>query len=78
MGQPAKVLGNIEIFQSDFDIVMEYTFMNAHRKSVLCDQLFVEGLEVFQDTVELLWPTAKAHDCRKLAKHLYQQRRFAH
>lgn len=78
MGLPLHARDVLEPEQRDFDIVAEYQFLSAQRQSVLCEQLFLKSQDVFQDTVELLWPHAAERDGLKLAKHLYLLKRHAH
>ena len=78
MALPLNAANFLEKEQTAFDIVVEYQFLSAQRQSVLCDHLFMESHDIFQDTVELLWPHAKERDALKLAKHLYLLKRRAH
>lgn len=54
-----------------FQIIEEFSALSPRRKVLLCDHLFSEGRQAFYNTVELMWPEAKAADAKRLEKFLY-------
>lgn len=54
-----------------FQIIEEFSALSPRRKVLLCDHLFAEGRQAFYNTVELMWPEAKAADAKRLEKFLY-------
>ncbi len=56
--------------QQPFSIIEEFAALSAKRKVLLCDHLFTEGRETFQNTVKLLWPEAAPLDLKKLESFL--------
>ena len=61
-----------------FSIVEEFSELTPRRKVLLCDHLFTEGRQAFYNTVELLWPQAKAEDAKKLEQFLYSLKNRMH
>ncbi len=68
----------LEQAQQPFNIVQEFAALSAKRKVLLCDHLFAEGRQAFQNTVRLLWPEAGSGDMKKLEKFLFLLRKTAH
>ena len=56
--------------EQPFNIIEEFAALSPKRKILLCDHLFIEGRDVYQKTVALLWPEARLHDMKKLEKFL--------
>ena len=63
--------------QQPFSIIEEFATLIAKRKVLLCDHLFIEGFETFQNTVKLLWPEATLLDVKKLESFLVLLRKTA-
>ncbi len=66
-----SVLRDMADLGSDFDIIQEFSKLSPRRKVLLCDHLFLEGQQVFYNTVEILWADAKRDDMKRLEKFLY-------
>lgn len=64
--------------EQPFSIIEEFAALSPKRKVLLCDHLFTEGRDVFQNTAILLWPEARLHDIRKLEKFLHLLKRTGH
>ena len=64
--------------EEPFNIIEEFAVLNAKRKILLCDHLFVEGHQTFAKTVQLLWGEASQKDIQKLEKFLHLLKRTAH
>lgn len=64
--------------EQPFSIIEEFAALSPKRKILLCDHLFIEGRDVFQKTVSLLWPEARLHDMKKLEKFLELLKRTSH
>lgn len=62
--------GKTQAVKRNFYIIEEFSALTARRKSLLCDQLFCEGYEVFERTVQLLWPGSSPEDTEKLANFM--------
>ena len=56
--------------EQPFNIIEEFAALSPKRKVLLCDHLFIEGRDTFQNTVKLLWSEAGSKDIRKLEKFL--------
>ena len=68
----------VEGGSKDFNVIEEFSSLTPRRKVLLCDHLFTEGRQAFYNTVELLWPEAKAADARRLEKFLYSLKNRSH
>lgn len=64
--------------QQPFNIIEEFAALTPKRKVSICDRLFVEGREAYQNTVQLLWPEASAQDMKKLENFLILLKKTAH
>ncbi len=78
MQMHATVQDLLKKAEMPFNIIEEFSALNPKRKVLLCDHLFVEGRETFQNTVLLLWPEADPKDIRKLEKFLILLKKSAH
>jgi hypothetical protein len=61
-----------------FNVIEEFAALSPKRKMSLCDRLFVEGRDAFQNTVKLFWPQATAQDFKKLENFLLLLKNTAH
>ena len=68
----------LESAEQPFDIIEEFAALQPKRKILLCDHLFMEGMQTFQNTVRILWPEADELDIRKLVQFLKALKRAAH
>lgn len=60
------------------NIIEEFAALSPQRKVLLCDHLFSDGFDTFENTVKLLWPEAKEQDIKKLEKFLILLKKTAH
>ena len=56
--------------QQSFSIIEEYVTLNSNRKTLLCDNLFLESFSRFQNMAKTIWPDANGNDIKKLEKFL--------
>jgi len=63
--------------QNPLNIIEEYAALSPKRKVLLCDTLFIESKNDFQNMVRLLWPEARIKDMKKLEKFLFLIRKSA-
>ena len=68
----------LSVSEQSFNIIEEFAALSPKRKVLLCDHLFAEGRETFQNTISLLWPEAKPKDMKKLEKFLILLKKTAH
>jgi hypothetical protein len=59
------------------NIIEEFAALSAKRKILLCDSLFAEGKNAFENAVRLLWPEASVQDMKKLESFLALLRQTA-
>ena len=64
--------------EQPFNIIEEFAALSPKRKVLLCDHLFTEGRDIFQNTINLLWPEARLHDMKKLEKFLNLLKKTSH
>jgi len=58
--------------KSGFDVVTEFAKLDGARKIALFDHMN-GSTKTFYNTVTMLWPQAKAQDCKKLERFLVQR-----
>lgn len=63
--------------EQPFNIIEEFADLNARRKIILCDHLFLEGYNTFEETVKTLWRQATQKDVKKLETFLYLLKKAA-
>tara|TARA_B100000508_G_C11315276_1_gene206695 strand:- start:97 stop:330 length:234 start_codon:yes stop_codon:yes gene_type:complete len=64
-----KVTG---VNRSGFDVVKAFAELDSARKLALFDQMN-GATKTFYNTVTLLWPQAKASDCKQLERFMVQR-----
>ena len=63
---------NRQLPQSErkFAIIEEYVTLASNRKTLLCDYLFLQSFERFENLVQTIWPQTEDQDIRKLENFL--------
>ena len=68
----------LEQSQPQFNVIEEFSRLTAQRKMLLCDHLFSESYQAYQNMAALLWPQIEEHDLKKLEKFLMLLKQAAH
>jgi hypothetical protein len=78
MARIANIEQLLKSAEQPFSIIEEFAALSPKRKVLLCDLLFSESRQAFQNTVTLLWPEAEQRDMKKLEKFLMLLKQAAH
>ncbi len=65
-------------YNTEFNIIEEFSALTPRRKVLLCDNLFTEGQQAFYNMVEVLWDKSTMADSKRLEKFLYSLKNRSH
>ncbi|HOO82913.1 MAG TPA: hypothetical protein PK513_10475 [Alphaproteobacteria bacterium] len=74
----AKIRDLLTSAEQTFNIIEEYAALSPKRKVLVCDHFFIEGHEIYENTVRLLWPEATKADMKKLSNFLILLKSTSH
>jgi len=62
----------------ELNIIEEFAALSPKYKIMLCEKLFMDGIDAYTKAVKAMWPTVSTQDTKKLEKFLILLKNTSH